>query len=104
MRLRNGGYEYWAQRAHSFDSQQVRITGSGTEQEIDRWLERKLKPDDRVLDLGCGTGRYAKVIAEYVEHVTAADRAAEMLDEARAKLRDRSSISIRCDDPQQAAA
>lgn len=40
----------------------------------------------RVLDLGCGTGGHAAVLAERGVHVTGVDRAPAMLTQARAKV------------------
>ena len=41
-----------------------------------------LNPSLRVVDIGCGIGNVASLIAPYVEHVTAIDRESAMLDEA----------------------
>lgn len=46
-----------------------------------------VKPGDRVLDAGGGTGRWAKwMVAELGVHVTVADKSEAMLDEARRTL------------------
>ena len=92
--IRKGGHEYWQERAGSFDEEQRYITGEETERTIDRWLLGKLEADDEVLDLGCGTGRYAATIADSVKHVTAADRAPAMLDETRDKVRHRDNVAV----------
>ena len=80
---RKGGHEYWEERATSFDELQRHITGEETDREIERWLLDKMEDGDTVLDLGCGTGRYTAIIVDSVRHVTAADMAPAMLDEAR---------------------
>jgi ubiquinone/menaquinone biosynthesis C-methylase UbiE len=41
-------------------------------------------PDDRMLDVGCGTGRMAVGLAPLVGHVTGVDLTPAMLDQARA--------------------
>ncbi len=53
---------------------------------IDRVLEMLglgVRPDDTVIDLGCGVGRLTRALAERVAHVHALDVSAEMLDRAR---------------------
>ncbi len=95
---RKGGHEYWEERATSFDELQRHITGEETDREIERWLLDKMEDGDTVLDLGCGTGRYTAIIVDSVRHVTAADMAPAMLDEARKKLGDRNDVAVREED------
>ena len=45
-----------------------------------------LRPSDRVLELGCGTGSTALLLANAVEHITATDVSGAMIDIARSKL------------------
>jgi SAM-dependent methyltransferase len=42
-----------------------------------------VQPDDVVLDIGCGVGRLARVLAGRAAHVHAIDVSAQMLDQAR---------------------
>ena len=44
-----------------------------------------LRPTDRVLEIGCGTGGTARKIAPVVAHVTATDLSAEMIRIARSR-------------------
>lgn len=44
-----------------------------------------LRPTDRVLEIGCGTGGTARKIAPIVAHVTATDLSAEMIRIARSR-------------------
>ena len=59
------------------------------------------KPDERILDLGCGTGQLTAKIAESGAHVVGLDRSAEMVGQARQnypniefKLADAASFSF----------
>ncbi|MFN2098731.1 class I SAM-dependent methyltransferase [Altererythrobacter sp. MF3-039] len=47
---------------------------------------QSLRPSDRVLELGCGTGGTALLLAQAVEHITATDVSGEMIRIARSKL------------------
>ena len=44
-----------------------------------------VKPGDRVLDIGCGNGNYARRLAELGARVTAIDTSEEMIERARAR-------------------
>ena len=49
-------------------------------------------PDDRMLDVGCGTGRFAVAMAPLVGHVTGVDLTPAMLDQAR-ELQENAGVS-----------
>lgn len=57
------------------------------EQTLDK-IRAILKPEDRVLEIGCGTGSTALILARSVAHYTATDISNGMLRFARAKLTD----------------
>lgn len=50
-----------------------------------RCVTALLRPTDRVLEIGCGTGGTARKIAPAVAHVTATDLSAEMIRIARSR-------------------
>jgi len=50
--------------------------------------------EKNVLDLGCGTGRFAGVIAQKARHVTTLDFSSKMLKETRKRLKDFHNISF----------
>jgi ubiquinone/menaquinone biosynthesis C-methylase UbiE len=62
---------------------------------VDPWLERQLPPSGlRALDLGCGTGKQAVLLADRFAHVDAVDLSGAMIELARAR-RPRPNISYR---------
>jgi SAM-dependent methyltransferase len=76
------------------DEYDERIPGVGvvdeifTDSEIDFVLGR-VRSDDELLDLGCGTGRFTLPLAERVKAVSGLDLSPMMLTTARKKLADR---------------
>jgi len=55
---------------------------------VDLVRERRAKPDEWVLDAGCGTGNYAIALARAGYHVIGTDFAAGMLARAQGKVTD----------------
>jgi ubiquinone/menaquinone biosynthesis C-methylase UbiE len=76
------------------DEYDERIPGNGvvddmfTDSEIN-FLLGKIRADDEVLDMGCGTGRFTIPLAERVKAVSGLDLSPMMLATARKKLADR---------------
>jgi len=56
-------------------------------QTMDR-TKAHLSKDDNVLEIGCGTGSTALLLAGSVQHITARDTSGKMIDIANAKARD----------------
>jgi SAM-dependent methyltransferase len=75
------------------DEYDERIPGNGvvddifTESELD-FLLGKVRPEDDVLDMGCGTGRFTVPLAQRVASVSGLDLSPMMLTMARKKLAD----------------
>ena len=76
LRQRSGGHAVdWDQRAASFHR-----AVAGASAEVKAQIGALgLRPDDTVLDMGAGTGRFAVPMARRVAHVTALDPSAGML-------------------------
>lgn len=53
------------------------------------WVLGKVRPDDELLDMGCGTGRFTVPLAERVKAVSGLDLSPMMLEANRKKLADR---------------
>jgi SAM-dependent methyltransferase len=76
------------------DEYDERIPGNGvvdeifTDSEID-FILGKVRSTDKVLDMGCGTGRFTIPLAEKVQEVSGLDLSPMMLATARKKLADR---------------
>lgn len=77
--------EFWDDRARDSSISDVEVTHRDVWQ---RWLEietvrRYLRPADRVLDVGCGAGYAANLLAPGVREVVGIDSSAEMIARAR---------------------
>lgn len=62
-----------------------------------RTLERTrsyLSRDDKVLEIGCGTGTTALRLADGVKHITATDISSNMIEIARGKARDQAAENV----------
>lgn len=82
--------QYWDDRAESFDDDPQHGIQSAEQRE--RWLsvlrDRAGDPPRRVLDVGCGTGFLALLLADLGHETVGVDVAPEMLERARTKARD----------------
>lgn len=85
-KMRMKEYDYWGERARSYDTATAYVVGEKTRRETKKWLADQIKATDDVLELGCGTGQFSEVIAGKARHLTAADGALKMLDMTRLRL------------------
>ncbi len=67
------------ERAESFDTRSRR-KNQGRQDSLLEMVKRELRPDDTVLDIGAGTGRWTVPLAALVSRVTAVEPAAAMSD------------------------
>ncbi|NDJ51774.1 MAG: methyltransferase domain-containing protein [Chloroflexi bacterium] len=86
---------FWRQNAHGYDDGTQRDPDSY--RETLRVLQSLLRPDDTLLDVGAGSGRFALPLAQSVKQVTALDLSPDMLAifERRAAEGDISNIQPR---------
>jgi ubiquinone/menaquinone biosynthesis C-methylase UbiE len=90
--------EHWDQIAQSYDEEHRRFMSEAFERQVRAWLERQFTPDDKVLELGCGTGIFAAMIAGQVGRVTATDLSGEMLKRAAQRLGEYENVEVRQED------
>ncbi|MEO1439559.1 MAG: methyltransferase domain-containing protein, partial [Chloroflexota bacterium] len=73
-----GEVAFWEQHAHGYDA--------GIQREPESYIETLNairayhRPDDTLLDVGAGSGRFALPLAQSVEQVTALDLSPDMLE------------------------
>lgn len=91
-------YEYWGKRAQGHENSYLYIVGPTINQELKSWLSTQFKDTDHVLEMGCGSGNYAKMVTNMVKHLTATDLAPEMVEEAKKKLSGSSNVEIQKED------
>lgn len=90
--------EHWDQIAQSYDEEHRRFMTEAFERQVRCWLERQFTPDDEVLEMGCGTGIFAAMIAERVKCVTATDFSPQMLKRAAQRLSGYGNVEVRQED------
>ena len=76
---------YWSRFAHTYDRDGEYVVGRPVIEAIVERLRRERRLGE-VLELGCGTAFFTKVIAENSELVIATDLSEEMLEVARRQL------------------
>jgi ABC-2 type transport system ATP-binding protein len=85
--------EYWSKFAKTFDDDQRYVVGGAVQQAVIERLsgERNL---GELIELGCGTGFYTKVLAANASHIMATDLSDEMLAVARTQLKDLPNVTV----------
>jgi len=89
---RTRSQEFFASAAGEWDSVRAELFGAHPELAA---LPALLDPGWVVGDLGCGTGQLAATLASFVRRVVAVDESTDMLDAARARLRDVPGVEVR---------
>lgn len=83
--------DYWAHRAGRFAAAARRHPHPDSSME---WLFPHLRPDDTVLDIGAGTGRYLPHLARRVAHVVAVEPSPAMRAELEATVTEASLSNV----------
>lgn len=84
--------EFWTKNARRYAGNKIKDMES-YEYTLGR-TRSYLAPEDKVLEVGCGTGSTALLLAPFVAHITASDFAEGMLDIGREKARDQGVTNI----------
>jgi ubiquinone/menaquinone biosynthesis C-methylase UbiE len=85
--------EYWSKFTHNYDQGVDHIVGEAIQQEIIKRLSEEHNLGD-LIEFGCGTGYFTKVMAQNAAHVLATDLSDEMLEVARTQLKEFENIAI----------
>jgi len=87
--------EYYSQRAPEYE--EIYTRSDPVRQKELATLQQQLKDTiqaKHVLELACGTGFWTQAVARHVLTLTAVDASAQMLEFARAKLKDAPNVTI----------
>ena len=91
-------YMYWGERAHGHENNYLYIVGPTINQELKSWLLAQFRDAYQVLELGCGSGNYTRMVANRVKQLTATDLAPEMVEEAQNKLGGYGNVEVQIQD------
>jgi ArsR family transcriptional regulator len=89
---RSKSEQFFSSAAGQWDHVRAELFGSDSHL---RPLLGLLDPTWVVGDLGCGTGQVSEALAPFVKSVIAVDSSREMLQAARARLRDHANVTLR---------
>ena len=92
----NKSSRFWDKRSKVFDEQVLSVYENAYKKTIKRSIPF-LKPEDTMLEIGCGTGNATIALSQYVKKITAIDISEEMMLKAaeKAKEEGRENITFR---------
>ena len=85
--------EYWSKFANTLDEDQKYIVGEVIQQALIERLSGESGLGE-LIEFGCGSGLFTKVLAENASHVMATDLSDEMLAVARTQLKDWQNVIV----------
>lgn len=89
---------FYVARRESASAEEFRASGRRDVTEFFDGLWEVLRPDARVVDLGCGIGRMDEFVAPLVKQVTGIDVSGEMVRQARLRLAHLDNVEfVECD-------
>jgi len=91
--LNNKEERYWSKYTCNYDDIQEYIVGKAVRQEIIKGLNDERDPGE-VIEFGCGTGYFTKVIARNAKSVIATDLSDEMLEIAEKELEEFYNVTV----------
>jgi len=83
----------WGEMADKFDETAGYVVGEAINEEISEKLSKERNLGN-VIEFGCGTGYFTKVIAKNAKHVIATDISYGMLEMSKKKLKDYENVSF----------
>lgn len=84
---------FWNRRSEVFDKQVLSVYENAYRKTVKR-SAAFLKKEDRVFEIGCGTGVATIPLSKYVKEITATDISENMLQKAREKAKNQSKDNI----------
>ncbi len=85
--------KYWSKFAYGYDEGVEYIVGTAINQAIIKTLSAEQELGE-VIEFGCGTGYFTKVIAKNAKHVIATDLSDEMVEMTRTQLEKFKNVTI----------
>ena len=86
--------DYWGRFADGYDEGVDFIVGNAIQKELLKLMSEEHELGN-VIEFGCGTGYFTRVIAKNAKHVIATDISDDMLEKARTQLKDLKNITLR---------
>lgn len=84
---------FWNRRSEVFDKQVLSVYENAYKKTVKR-SAAFLKKEDRVFEIGCGTGVATIPLSKYMKEITATDISENMIQKAREKAKDQSKDNI----------
>lgn len=84
---------FWNRRSEVFDKQVLSVYENAYRKTVKR-SAAFLKKEDRVFEIGCGTGIATIPLSKYVKEITATDISENMIQKAREKAKNQSKDNI----------
>lgn len=84
---------FWNRRSEVFDKQVLSVYENAYKKTVKR-SAAFLKKEDRVFEIGCGTGVATIPLSKYVKEITATDISENMIQKAREKAKNQSKDNI----------
>ena len=92
--MENKKEKYWSKYAYGYDEGVEYIVGKALQETIIDKLVNEQNLGE-VIEFGCGTGYFTKILAKNSKHIIASDLSNEMLDVAKSKLKEFKNITVK---------
>ena len=86
--------QYWGRFAQSYDQDGEYIVGKEILYQISEYILKEYQLGE-VLEFGCGTGYFSKIIAQKADHLIATDLSDDMLHIARKQLSELHNVEVK---------